>query len=742
MTTKCQLFINYLTSFYQGFRKDMMKINYQTVNNLKISSELVKFVNEELLKDTNISSEKFWTGFDKYVHELAPKNKEFLNIREDLQKKIDNWHIKNKGQEININDYKKFLKDIGYLKNEGADFKIETSNVDDEIAKIAGPQLVVPIMNARYALNAANARWVSLYDSLYGTNIIESEEGGSERYDPNRGQEVIKYVREFFDKFIPIDGTSWKNIAALKVINKDLVIFKDDYEYKLNDKNKFIGHRGDANKPEAIILKNNNLHFEIIINPKAFSAAHDIAGISDVIAESAVSTICDNEDSVAAVDAEDKVICYRNWLGLMRGDLIIQFEKNGKNLERKLNPDRSYISRDGKGLKLHGRSLLLIRNVGHLMTNPSILLKDGTEVPEGIMDAFITSAAALHDLKKKRNSRTGSIYIVKPKMHGPDECAFTDLVFSKVEEVLNLPKYTCKIGIMDEERRTSANLKECIRSLKNRVFFANTGFLDRTGDEMHTSMEAGPMIKKGDMKSSKWIQAYENNNVDLGLKCGFSGKAQIGKGMWAAPDEMKKMIEEKIGHLKAGANCAWVPSPTAASLHALHYHEINIFDVQKKLIDRSPAKLNDLLTIPIANRPNWSVDEINAEISNSAQTLLGYVVRWIDQGVGCSKVPDISNTFLMEDRATLRISSQHIANWLHHGITTKIQVIEIMKQMAKIVDKQNEGDKKYIKMSDDFDNSIAFKAACDLIFKGKEQPSGYTEPLLHLNRLEKKASQN
>tara|TARA_Y100000590_G_scaffold458441_1_gene613162 strand:- start:1295 stop:3454 length:2160 start_codon:yes stop_codon:yes gene_type:complete len=719
-----------------------MKINYQTVNNLKISTELLKFVNEELLKDTDISSEKFWTGFDKYVHELAPKNKELLKTRENLQKKIDDWHIKNKGQEININEYKKFLKDISYLKIEGADFKIETSNVDDEIAKIAGPQLVVPIMNARYTLNAANARWVSLYDSLYGTNIIESEEGGSERYDPNRGQEVIKYVREFFDKFIPIDGTSWKNIAAIKVIDKDLVFLKDDYEYKLKDKNKFIGHRGDANKPEAIILKNNNLHFEIIINPKAFSAAHDIAGISDVIAESAVSTICDNEDSVAAVDAEDKVICYRNWLGLMKGDLKIQFEKNGKNLERKLNPDRSYISRDGKGLKLHGRSLLLIRNVGHLMTNPSIILKDGSEVPEGIMDAFITSAAALHDLKKKRNSRTGSIYIVKPKMHGPEECAFTDLIFSKVEEVLGLDKWIIKTGIMDEERRTSANLKECIRALKNRVFFINTGFLDRTGDEIHTSMESGPMIKKGDMKSSKWIQAYENNNVDLGLKCGFSGVAQVGKGMWAAPDEMKKMLEEKIGHLKAGANCAWVPSPTAASLHALHYHQINVFDVQKKLVARSPAKLDDLLTIPIANRPNWSVDEINSEISNSAQTLLGYVVRWIDQGVGCSKVPDISNTFLMEDRATLRISSQHIANWLHHGITTKIQVMEIMKQMAKIVDKQNEGDKKYVKMSDDFDNSIAFKAACDLIFKGKEQPSGYTEPLLHLNRLEKKASQN
>ena len=628
------------------------------------------------------------------------------------------------------------------MKDEGPDFSIETSDVDDEISQIAGPQLVVPIMNARYALNAANARWVSLYDSLYGTNIIESEEGGSERYDPNRGQEVIKYVREFFDNFIPIDGTSWKNIAKLKVVNKDLIISKDDYNYKLKDKNKFIGHRGDANNPSAIIIANNKLHFEIIINPKAFSAAHDIAGISDVIVESAISTICDNEDSVAAVDAEDKVICYKNWLGLMKGELKIQFEKNGKKLERKLNPDRSYISKEGVGSKLHGRSLLLIRNVGHLMTNPSIILKDGSEVPEGIMDAFLTTAAALHDLKNKKNSKKGSIYIVKPKMHGPDETAFTDLIFSKVEELFDLKKYTCKIGIMDEERRTSVNLKECIRTLKNRVFFINTGFLDRTGDEMHTSMEAGPMIKKGEMKLSKWISAYENNNVDIGLKCGFSGRAQIGKGMWAMPDKMKEMMEEKINHLNAGANCAWVPSPTAASLHALHYHKVNIFDEQKKIIKREKAKLDDLLNIPIADRPNWSVDEINVEISNSAQTLLGYVVRWIDQGVGCSKVPDINNIGLMEDRATLRISSQHIANWIHHGITTKIQVMGIMKEMAKIVDEQNKKDKNYIKMSDDFERSQAFRTACDLIFKGKEQPSGYTEPLLHLNRLKKKINQN
>jgi malate synthase len=715
-----------------------MKKQYIKINNLSIASELLDFVNNELLKDTKISPEKFWLRFDKAVHELTPKNKELINIREDLQKKIDQWHIQNKNNKINFDEYKKFLKEIGYLKKIGSDFKIKTGNIDKEIATIAGPQLVVPIMNARYALNAANARWMSLYDSLYGTDIIKSEEGGSERYDPLRGQEVIKYVREFLDKHIPIKDTSWKNISGLRVKDGNLIVDKNSLEYALKDKEKFIGHRGESNKPSTIILKNNNLHIEIIINPRAFSAAHDIAGISDVIVESAISTICDNEDSVAAVDAEDKVICYRNWLGLMKGSLKTTFIKNGKNLERKLNPDRSYISKNGKGLKLHGRSLLLVRNVGHLMTNPAIILKDGSEIPEGIMDAFITSAACLHDLSKKGNSRAGSIYIVKPKMHGPDETAFTDLIFSKVEEVLELEQYTCKIGIMDEERRTSTNLKECIRTLANRVFFINTGFLDRTGDEMHTSMEAGAMIKKGDMKSSKWINAYENNNVDIGLQCGFSGKAQIGKGMWAMPDKMADMMEQKTDHLKAGANCAWVPSPTAAALHALHYHEIDIFEKQKELQNREQAKLDDLLTIPVADRPNWSIDEINSEISNSAQTLLGYVVRWVDQGVGCSKVPDINNVGLMEDRATLRISSQHIANWIHHGICTSKQVLEIMKKMAKVVDKQNQGDKLYENMSPNFDKSIAFKAACDLIFHGRTQPSGYTEPLLHLNRLIKK----
>ena len=592
---------------------------------------------------------------------------------------------------------------------------------------------------------------MSLYDSLYGTDVIEqSEDSASQRYDPLRGEMVIKYGRDFLEKHFPLENLIWNNITGFKIEDGSLIVLKDDIETSLKNKDKFIGHRGEANNPSAIILKNNNLHIEIIVDSRAFSAQQDPANISDIIVEAAVSTICDNEDSVAAVDAEDKVICYRNWLGLMKGDLKSTFEKNGKTYERKLNPDRNYISKNGKGLKLHGRSLLLVRNVGHLMTNPAITLKDGSEIPEGIMDAFITSAACLHDLDRKGNSRSGSIYIVKPKMHGPDETSFTDLIFTKVEEVLGLEKYTCKIGIMDEERRTSSNLKECIRTLENRVFFINTGFLDRTGDEMHTSMEAGPMIKKGDMKSSKWIGAYENNNVDIGLQCGLSGKAQIGKGMWAMPDKMKDMMEQKTGHLIAGANCAWVPSPTAAALHSLHYHEINIFEKQKEIQKRESAKLDDLLTVPVADRPNWSMEEINSEISNSAQTLLGYVVRWIDHGVGCSKVPDINNVGLMEDRATLRISSQHIANWIHHDICTKSQVMEIMKKMAKIVDDQNKNDGAYTRsgrgsyemMSENFEQSIAFKTACDLIFKGKEQPSGYTEPLLHLNRLLKKSSQN
>ncbi len=716
-----------------------MSDTFIKINTLSVSKNLADFVKNELLSGLDVSEKDFWDGFDKSINELAPINKKLLETRETLQSEIDLWLKKNKNGEFNHQEYKNFLKEIGYLKEEGNDFKIDTKKLDSEISSIAGPQLVVPIMNSRYTLNAANARWVSLYDSLYGTDLIESEETGSEKYDPLRGQEVIKFSRNFLNDHFSINGIHWRDINGFKIGGSNLKILKDNKEFDLVDKNKFIGYRGEPNSPTTIILENNNLKIEIIINPKAFSAVQDAAGISDIIIESAISTICDNEDSVAAVDSEDKILCYRNWLGLMKGTLKSVFEKNGKTLERKLNPDRSYISKDNKKEKLHGRSLLLIRNVGHLMTNSAIILEDGSEVPEGIMDAFITTAAAIHDLKRKGNSRTGSIYIVKPKMHGPEETAFTDKIFSRVEEVLKLEKNTIKCGIMDEERRTSVNLKECIRTLKSRVFFINTGFLDRTGDEMHTSMEAGPMIKKGDMKKSKWIAAYEDNNVDVGLKCGFSGVAQIGKGMWAMPDKMKDMIDQKISHLEAGANCAWVPSPTAASLHAMHYHKLNIFEKHKKLNNNKINYIDDLLSIPIADRPNWSKEEINSELCNSAQTILGYVVRWVDQGIGCSKVPDINNVGLMEDRATLRISSQHIANWLHHGICSNRQVLEILKKMAKIVDKQNEGDPEYQNMSPNYDKSISFKAACELIFHGKSQPSGYTEPLLHLNRLIKKS---
>ena len=716
-----------------------MSDSFIKINTLSVSKNLADFVKNELLTGLDVNEKDFWDGFDKSINELAPINKKLLEVRETLQSEIDLWLKKNRNGEFNHQEYKNFLKEIGYLKEEGNDFKIDTKKLDSEISSIAGPQLVVPIMNSRYTLNAANARWVSLYDSLYGTDLIESEETGSQKYDPLRGQEVIRYAREFLNDHFSINEIHWKDINGFKIKGSNLKILKDDKEFELVDKNKFIGYRGEPNNPTTIILENNNLKIEIIINPKAFSAVQDAAGISDIIIESAISTICDNEDSVAAVDSEDKILCYRNWLGLMKGTLKSVFEKDGKTLERKLNPDRSYISKDNKKEKLHGRSLLLIRNVGHLMTNSAIILEDGSEVPEGIMDAFITTAAAIHDLKRKGNSRTGSIYIVKPKMHGPEETAFTDKIFTRVEEVLKLEKNTIKCGIMDEERRTSVNLKECIRTLKSRVFFINTGFLDRTGDEMHTSMEAGPMIKKGDMKKSKWIAAYEDNNVDVGLKCGFSGVAQIGKGMWAMPDKMKEMMDQKISHLEAGANCAWVPSPTAASLHAMHYHKLNIFDKHKKLNNNKTNYIDDLLSIPIADRPNWSKEEINNELCNSAQTILGYVVRWVDQGIGCSKVPDINNVGLMEDRATLRISSQHIANWLHHGICSNRQVLEILKKMAKIVDQQNKEDSEYQKMSPNYDKSISFKAACELIFHGKSQPSGYTEPLLHLNRLIKKS---
>ena len=723
-----------------------MKEKYIKIKNLSVSEKLLIFVNDELLPGTKIKKEFFWDGFDRYVHELAPKNKKLLEIRERLQKNIDDWHKDRKGQKINIKKYKEFLTKIGYLKKTGPNFKIKTKNVDAEISSICGPQLVVPISNPRYALNAANARWVSLYDSLYGTDVIPETKGAlrGKTYNPLRGERVIYYVRNFLDKFVPLKDKSWKDLKKIPKVNNNKL------DLNLKNPKQFVGYTKKSKLLSSLLFVNNNLHIDILFDQDGTLEVNnpdgnqDIIEIHDVFLESAITTICDHEDSVAAVDAEDKVIGYKNWLGMMKGNLKIEFKKKGKELLRKLNPDRSYISPKGKKFKLSGRALLLNRNVGHLMTNPAILLKDGSECPEGILDAFITSAACLHDLKRKGNSKLNSIYIVKPKMHGPDECTFTDLIFEKVEKLLNLKKYTIKCGIMDEERRTSANLKECIRALKNRVFFINTGFLDRTGDEMHTSMEAGLMIKKGDMKSSKWITAYENNNVDIGLACGFSGKAQIGKGMYAAPDLMAEMIKQKIAHLLAGANCAWVPSPTAAALHAMHYHEIDVFAKQKELSKRKPAKLPDLLTIPIADRPNWSMEEITTELKNNAQGILGYVVRWIDQSVGCSKVPDINGVGLMEDRATLRISSQHIANWLHHGVCSKKQVLEIMKKMARVVDNQNikdpalKGYSSYQPMSGNFDKSIAFKAACELIFHGRAQPSGYTEPILHLNRLLKK----
>ena len=715
-----------------------MSKKYINIKNLSVSENLHKFINKEALPETNISEDDFWKGLSDVSHELAPRNKELLKIRKKLQMDIDRWHLENFEKQFNLKEYKSYLEEIGYLKKEGPDFKIKTLNIDEEISNIAGPQLVVPIMNSRYALNAANARWMSLYDSLYGTDVISSEESISERYDPERGLQVIKYTKEFLDENFKLNKSSWKKVDKIVIKDHQLELHTNKDILTLDDQNKYVGYRLDKGKISAVILKNNNLHIEIIINPSAFSAKGDPAGISDIIIESAISTICDHEDSVAAVDAEDKIVGYRNWLGLMKKDLVSVFEKDGKKLRRKLNPNRTYIDKNGKKESLHGRAILLNRNVGHLMTNSAVLLQDGSEIPEGILDAFVTSLCAIHDLNNKNNSRTGSIYIVKPKQHGPDETSFTNLLFSKVEEVLNLKKYTIKCGIMDEERRTTVNLKECIRTLENRVFFINTGFLDRTGDEMHTSMEAGPMIKKGDMKLSSWINAYENNNVDIGLKCGFSGIAQIGKGMWAMPDKMADMLKQKISHLEAGANCAWVPSPTAAALHALHYHKINIFDKHSKLLNRETSKLDELLTIPVIKKPNWSTEEVNKEISNSAQTILGYVVRWIDQGIGCSKVPDINNVGLMEDRATLRISSQQIANWLHHGICSRKQVLEIMKKMAKVVDRQNINDKYYQAMAPNYDRSIAFKTACELVFQGKDQPSGYTEPLLHLNRLIKK----
>ena len=723
------------------------KEQYIKIKNLSVSKILFDFINNELLIGINIEKNNFWNDFSKAVSELTPKNKKLLETREKLQKSIDTWHLDRKHQKINLRAYTKFLKKIGYIKKPGPNFKIMTKNVDNEISSICGPQLVCPISNARFLLNAANARWVSLYDSLYGTDLIPETQGAlrGNTYNPIRGKKVIEYSRDLLDKFIPLNDKSWKDLSIVPQVKKNKL------NLKLKNPKQFVGYKKKSNKLSSLLFINNNLHIDILFDHSGNMEINNPDGnqdkinIHDIFFESAISTICDHEDSVAAVDAEDKVLGYRNWLGLMKGNLKIIFSKKGKKIIRKLNSDRLYISNKGKKIKLHGRSLLLNRNVGHLMTNPAILLNDGSECPEGILDAFVTSLACIHDFKRKGNSRTNSIYIVKPKMHGPEECAFTNLIFEKVEKVLKLKKNQILCGIMDEERRTSVNLKECIRALKNRVFFINTGFLDRTGDEIHTSMEAGPMILKGNMKSSKWISAYENNNVDIGISCGFSGKAQIGKGMWAMPDLMKNMMKQKVSHPLAGANCAWVPSPTAASLHALHYHEVNVFIKHKELSKRKSSKFSDLLTIPIIKKPNWSIDEINKELRNNAQGILGYVVRWIDQSVGCSKVPDINGIGLMEDRATCRISSQHIANWLHHGVCSKKQVLEIMKKMAKIVDRQNLKDPTmkdqlpYQPMAGNFDKSIAFKAACDLVFHGKFQPSGYTEPLLHFNRLMKKS---
>ena len=713
----------------------MEKIN---ISNLSVDENLVKFINDEVLPGTNINSKKFWESFSEVVNKLAPKNKSLIQKRAEIQKKIDEWHISKKESIFDKKEYINFLKSIGYIVEEKSDFKISTSNVDQEISSIPGPQLVVPVDNARYALNAANARWGSFYDALYGTDVIPGKT--NKGYDDERAKKVINYSREFLDNIFPITDASWKDITKIKLEEKNLALFINEKKFYLKNKKQFVGFNGEAENLNSILLKNNNLHIDILIDPKSAVGKNDKAGISDIIIESAISTIVDNEDSVAAVDSKDKVKCYRNWLGLMKGDLKAEVQKNNKKFIRKLNPDRVYKSADGSKITLHGRALLLNRNVGHLMTNPAIILNDGSEIPEGIMDAFFSTLCALHDFKNKKNSRTSSVYIVKPKMHGPEEVDFTNEIFENVEKVLNLKKNTIKVGIMDEERRTTVNLKECIRKVKDRVVFINTGFLDRTGDEMHTSFEAGPMIFKADMKKSTWLNSYENWNVDIGLSCGFSGKAQIGKGMWAMPDRMSDMMQQKINHPNAGANCAWVPSPTAATLHATHYHKVDVFKKHGEISKRGKADLKNILEIPKADRPNWSVEDINKELENNAQGILGYVVRWIDQGVGCSKVPDINNIGLMEDRATLRISSQHMANWLHHNICTEEQVMKVLKKMAAIVDHQNSKDKNYLPMSQNFEKSFAFSAACDLIFKGRSQPSGYTEPLLHKKRLEKKSS--